>query len=149
MHVNIANTYACRNATNISKPVSATEKPRGSHPPTIPKLTTKPPNTFIIVCPAIIFANNLTERLIGLLKYDIISIITISGNRTMGTPLGTNSFKYPTPCLIKPIMVTPMNINAAKTNVTMIWLVTVKVYGIIPNMLQNKTNMKSEKTNEK
>ena len=32
MHVKIANTYACRNATNISKPVSATEKPSGSHP---------------------------------------------------------------------------------------------------------------------
>jgi F-type H+-transporting ATPase subunit a len=28
----------------------------------------KPPNTLSIVCPAIIFANNLTERLTGLLK---------------------------------------------------------------------------------
>ena len=61
--------------------MSATEKPSGSHPPTIPRLTTKPPNTFIIVCPAIIFANNLTERLIGLLKYEIISMITIKGSK--------------------------------------------------------------------
>ena len=120
MHVNIANTYACRNATKISKPVSATEKLSGSHPPTIPKLTTKLPNTFIIVCPAIMLANNLTERLIGLLKYEIISIITINGNKTIGTPLGTNNFRYPMPCLINPIIVTPIKINAASTNVTII-----------------------------
>ena len=93
MQVNIAKTYAWRNATRISKPVNATEKLSGNHPPIIPKLTTKPPNTFIIVCPAIIFANNLTDKLIGLLKYDIISITTINGNNTIGTPLGTKSFK--------------------------------------------------------
>tara|TARA_B100000674_G_C37422774_1_gene725830 strand:+ start:179 stop:523 length:345 start_codon:yes stop_codon:yes gene_type:complete len=94
-------------------------------------------------------ANNLTDRLIGLLKYEIISIITINGNKTIGTPLGTNNFKYPKPCLIKPIIVTPININAAKTKVTIMWLVTVNVYGIIPNMLQNKTNMNRENINEK
>ena len=93
MQVNIAKTYAWRKATNISKPVSATEKLSGSHPPIIPRLITKPPNTFIIVWPAIIFANNLTDKLTGLLRYEIISIITISGSRTIGTPLGTKSFK--------------------------------------------------------
>ena len=149
MHVKIANTYAWRKATNISKPVNATEKPSGSQPPTIPKLTTKPPKTFIIVWPAIIFANNLTDKLIGLLKYEIISITTINGNKTIGTPLGTKSFKYPSPCLINPIIVTPTNINAANTKVTMMWLVTVKEYGIIPNMLQNKTNMNKENMKEK
>ena len=49
----------------------------------------------------------------------------------------------------KPIIVTPININAANTNVTIMWLVTVNVYGIIPNMLQNNTNIKSENINEK
>ena len=68
MHVKIAKTYACKKATNISKPVSATEKLRGNHPPIKPKLITNPPKTFNIVWPAIIFANNLTERLTGLLK---------------------------------------------------------------------------------
>ena len=34
---------------SISKPVNATEKLSGSHPPTIPRLITKPPKTFIIV----------------------------------------------------------------------------------------------------
>ena len=48
-----------------------------------------------------------------------------------------------------PIIVTPTNINAANTKVTMMWLVTVKEYGIIPNMLQNKTNMNKENMKEK
>jgi hypothetical protein len=68
MQVKIAKTYAWRKATKISKPVKATEKLSGSHPPTIPRLITKPPKTFIIVWPAIMFANKRTERLTGLLK---------------------------------------------------------------------------------
>ena len=39
-------------------------------------------------------ANNLTDKLTGLLKYDIISITEIIGNRINGTPLGTKIFKY-------------------------------------------------------
>ena len=54
--------------TRISSPVNATEKPSGSQPPSNPKLITNPPNTFSIVCPAIMFANNLTDKLTGLLK---------------------------------------------------------------------------------
>ena len=45
---------------------------------------------------------------------------TIKGNKITGTPLGTNSFKYPKPCLIKPRTVTPINIKAAKIKVTII-----------------------------
>ena len=40
---------------------------------------------------------------------------------------------------MKPIIVTPTKTNVAKAKVTMIWLVTVKEYGNIPIMLQNKT----------
>ena len=93
MQVNIAKTYAWRNATRISKPVNATEKLSGNQPPSSPKLITNPPNTLSIVCPAIIFAKSLTDKLMGLLNYDIISIITINGSKTIGTPLGTNNFK--------------------------------------------------------
>ena len=93
MQVKIAKTYACKKATNISKPVNATEKLSGNQPPNKPKLMTNPPKTFNIVCPAIMFANNLTDKLTGLLKYEIISIIVIKGNKTIGTPLGTNNFK--------------------------------------------------------
>ena len=52
------------------------------------KTITKPPKTFISR-PAIMFAKSLTDKLIGLLKYEIISITTINGSNTIGTPLGT------------------------------------------------------------
>jgi hypothetical protein len=68
MHVKIVKTYACKNAIKISNPVNATITPRGNHPPTKPKDKTKPENTLSIVWPAIIFANNLTDRLMGLVK---------------------------------------------------------------------------------
>ena len=32
------------------------------------------------------FAKSLTDKLIGLLRYEMISIITINGNKTIGTP---------------------------------------------------------------
>ena len=37
-------------------------------------------------------AKSLTDKLIGLLKYEIISITTINGSKTIGTPLGTKKF---------------------------------------------------------
>ena len=117
--------------------------------PKKPSAETNPAKTFSKVWPASMLAKSLTDRLIGLLRYEIISITTINGNKTIGTPLGTKSFKYPSPCLINPIIVTPININAANTKVTMMWLVTVKEYGIIPNMLQNKTNINKENMKEK
>ena len=43
--VKIANTYACKKAINISKPVSATINMSGKNPAT-PKVTTKPAKTF-------------------------------------------------------------------------------------------------------
>ena len=56
------------------------------------------------------FANNLTDKLTGLLKYEIISITVINGNNTAGTPLGTKILKYLNPCLANP-MVTAMKIK--------------------------------------
>ena len=58
------------------------------------------------------FANNLTDKLTGLLKYEIISITVISGKSTVGTPLGTNILKYLKPCLTNPIIVTAMKIKS-------------------------------------
>ena len=52
----------------IFQPVNATEKLSGNQPPNKPKLITKLPKTLSIVWPAIILANNLTDRLTGLLK---------------------------------------------------------------------------------
>ena len=51
MQVNIAKTYACKNATSISKPVSATEKLSGNQPPRNPKLTTNPPKPLTLCGP--------------------------------------------------------------------------------------------------
>ena len=102
--VNIAKTYACKNAITISSPLSAIKKAMGSNPPIIKefaaKTNTKPPITFNNVCPAIIFANNLTERLIGLDMYDMISIGINKTNMGFGTPLGENKPKnFIRPCL--------------------------------------------------
>ena len=58
-----------------------------------PNANTNPPITFNSVCPAIMLANNLTERLIGLDKYDIISIGTSKSNIGFGTPDGAKNFK--------------------------------------------------------
>ena len=63
------------------------------------------------MCPAIIFAKSLTDKLTGLLKYEIISIIVINGKSTAGTPLGINIVKYFNPCFKKPIIVTAIKIN--------------------------------------
>ena len=48
------------------------------------------------------------------------SIIVINGNRTTGTPLGTNILRYLNPCLTKPIIVTAKKINNAIISVTII-----------------------------
>ena len=55
----------------------------------------------------------------------MISIITIKGKSTIGTPLGTKSSRYLIPCFKNPITVTPIKTIAASTNVSMMWLVTV------------------------
>ena len=47
-------------------------------------------------------ANNLTDKLTGLLKYEIISITTIKGKSITGTPFGTKSSRYLMPCFINP-----------------------------------------------
>jgi len=80
----------------------------------MPRLTTNPPKTFNIVCPASILANKRTDKLIGLLKKDIISMTTSNGNKKTGIPDGTNIFKNPNPFFTKPTIVTPINITIAK-----------------------------------
>ena len=79
----------------------------GAQPPSRPKSTINEANTFNIVCPAIILANNLKLRLIGLTKYEITSIGINIGSKAIGTPLGTKNFKKLIPCFARPIIVTP------------------------------------------
>ena len=119
-------TYACNTAIIISNPVNIITNISGAHPPNSPNKTIKEANTLSIVCPAIMLAKSLTDKLMGLLKYEIISMTVIIGSKTIGTPLGTNIFKYLKPCITKPSIVTPIKINIAKVKVTIMWLVTVK-----------------------
>ena len=110
-----------------SKPVRATTNAKGRNPPTIPKLTTKPANTLSMVCPAVKLANNRTARLIGRDKYEITSIGIISGHNIIETPGGTKKLKKCIPCFTKPKIVTPIKTVNAIANVTITWLVKVKL----------------------
>ena len=53
------------------------------------------------------------------------------------------------PCLKIASSVKNTNMNDAITNVTMIWLVGVNEYGVMPSKLHSSTNMNSEKINGK
>jgi len=63
--VKIANTYACKNAINISKPVSATINASGSAPVKNGIATTKPAKTLSNVWPANMLAKSRTDKLMG------------------------------------------------------------------------------------
>ena len=53
----------------------------------------KPIKTFNKIWPLIIFANNRTERLITVIKYETTSIITSKGIRASGVPAGKKNQK--------------------------------------------------------
>ena len=79
----------------------------------------------------------------------MISIGIISGHNRIETPGGTKKVKKCAPCLMNPNRVTPRNTTIAITKVTTMWLVKVKLYGIIPRRLPNRMNMNSAKMNGK
>jgi len=82
-------------------------------------------------------ANEITRKL-----YDTNSIITSNGANAKGAPGGKNNDNKLIPCVRKPIIFMDKKAIVAKPNVITIWLVTVKLYGIIPNRLQKKINEK-------
>lgn len=63
-----------------------------------------------------------------------------NGTIINGTFLGKNKEKKFKPWVFNPIMLIPTKIDKDKLNVKAIWLVTVKLYGIIPNILLNSKN---------
>ena len=146
--VKIANTYACKKAINISRPVSATIKARGKKPAN-PNETTKPAKTLSNVWPANMLANSLTDKLIGLERYEITSIGINKGSIYQGRPGITKNEKKCRPCFTKPSIVTPINTTAARAKVTIIWLVNVKLYGIIQTIFPTRTNINIVNTNGK
>ena len=105
-------------------------------------LQEKPTITFNNVCPAIKFANNRTPRLIGLKMYDKSSIGTNKSAKPKEVLEGINKDSIWNLCLWIQIIFIPIKIEKDKVNVTIRWLVAVKLYGIKPIKLLNKTKMK-------
>jgi hypothetical protein len=94
-------------------------------------------------------ANSLTLRLNGRVKYEITSITIISGESTIGTPAGRKNEKNLKPCFMNAMIVTIRKIATAIVSVTAIWLVKVKLYGIIPIKFPKSTNINIEKISGK
>lgn len=105
-------------------------------------LQEKPTITFNSVCPAIKFANNRTPKLIGLKIYDKSSIGTNSNAKPKEVLDGINKDSMWNLCRWIQIIFIPMKIEKDKVNVTTRWLVAVKLYGINPIKLLNKTKVK-------
>ena len=64
-HARIVKMYACKSATNISKPVRMTSIVNGKIP-MIPETTMKDAKTFNTICPAVMFAARRSAKLNGL-----------------------------------------------------------------------------------
>lgn len=110
-----------------------TENAKGTVPKIIPKERINPAMIFNNTCPATMLAKRRTERVTGLIKYDINSMTNNSGARGKGTPLGNSIFKKPMkPFLLIAKPVTTVNEIIAKQKVTISWLVAVKLYGVRP-----------------
>ena len=113
-------------AITISNPVNTTFTAIGAMPK-IPNIAANPAKTFIIVCPAIIFAKRRTAKLRGLERYEINSIGTNSGSKNTGNPCGANLPRNFGPCITNPKTVTNRKTNIANVNVAIIWLVNVNM----------------------
>lgn len=115
-------------------------------PPDDSIVQAKPAKIFNKQWPDIMFANNRKAKLITLKLYETNSIITKSGAKAIGAPDGKKSESKWKPWVLIPIILIAKKANNDKPNVTTIWLVTVKLYGIIPNILQNNMNVKIVKS---
>lgn len=87
--------------------------------------------------PDVILAKSRIDKVKTLTMYEMISITTSNGIITRGTFLGKNIEKNFMLYIFKPKIFSPIKIESDNENVKVIWLVTVKVYGIIPIKLQN------------
>lgn len=148
-------TYACNIAIANSSPINANNKINGIiwkndiRPPEISIVQEKPAIIFNNVWPEVIFANNRIDNVNTFTMYDKNSIVIIKGTMIKGTPLGKNKEKKFMPCFWIPIIFIPKKIDKDKQKVKIIWLVTVKLYGIIPKTLQKSKNKCKVKINGK
>ena len=98
--------------------------------------------TFSSVWPAIKLANSRTPKLIGLNIYDISSIGTNNKAKPKEVFAGMKKDSIWNLCLWIQIMFKPIKIEKDKVNVTIRWLVVVKLYGINPIKLLSKIKVK-------
>ena len=82
-------------------------------------IAAKSPNSLISMCPANMFANNRTPRVIGLARYDTASTSTISGASQRGVPSGRNCRKNNVPLRRSPTLMMYTNTKRASANVMM------------------------------
>lgn len=104
---------------------------------------------FSNTCPASMLAKSLIPRLKGLDKKDRSSIGTSKNESDVGDPEGKNKLKKLTLCLRKPMNIEPKNTVHENKKVIKTWLVNAYPKGSIPNRLQDRMKVKSEKTKGK
>lgn len=111
-------------------------------PPAPSIVQANPAKIFNKQWPDIILANKRNASDTTRNEYETNSIITNKGANANGAPGGKNNDNRWTPCVLIPIIFIDKNAKMAKPSVITIWLVTVKLYGIIPIKLQKKMNEK-------
>ncbi len=133
IQVKIINTYVWIRATPNSKPKSITKITIGKISPIEVKFSNKsilhekPIITFKRLWPAIKFINSRTPKLIGFAIYDINSIGTSNKAKKNVVLEGKNKLKVFILYFSNVIKFIPINTANDKVNVTIKWLVAVKL----------------------
>jgi len=92
-------------------------------------------------------ANSRTPRDTARARYEISSIRTSRGTRARGVPDGTKNAKKWIPCFCSPRIVTPRKIITDRPILTIIEVVIVKPYGMLPLRFAMIMKKNSEYTN--
>ena len=144
------NTKAWIKETASSKPINAKKIAKGIK--VITAIIKLPENNlykyvdkiFSKVWPATMLANNRTPKDTDRATYEINSIKTNKGTKAKGVPEGTKNEKKCNLWIDKPKIVTPINIVNDNPIETIIDVVIVNVYGILPTKLEHKINKNKE-----
>lgn len=102
------------------------------------------PNNVNSRWPAIILAASRTANVPGRIIFLMVSIQTMKGIKTAGVPCGTKWANICWVWLIHPYNIKHNHKGRARVNVSVKWLVLVKIYGNNPIKLLNKINENNE-----
>jgi len=98
----------------------------------------------IKICPAVMFADSRTDRVIGRIIWLTDSISTINCERAIGVLRGTRCLRKWLVLLIMLKTINPIHIGKAILRLKAMWALRQKIYGVIPKMLINKINIKRD-----